>query len=164
MGVIPLLAENIGYTKLVTSWNTPAPDDRFLYGQDTVTLQAFKDKIVILDFWHTRCGSCFQKFPELEQLQKKYAGDERVMIMAVNIPIRSDTVGEGQAKMKHLGYTFQNLYAVKNSTAEAMGVSFYPTLVYIDKNSQIRYKGQLELNRRIFNNTEALIARLLKGS
>jgi len=161
--IIPLLAENAGYAHAVISWNLPVPEeDEFSFKQDTVILSDFKGKVIVLDFWHTRCGSCYQKFPELERLYQKYRNNDRVSIMAINIPIREDTLGEAQARMTKLGYTFDNLYALANSTAAKMSVTTYPTVIYIDKYNKIRYSGQLNLNARIINNTETLIERLLK--
>src|SRR5689334_64140 len=33
---------------------------------------AFKDQLLILDFWNTRCGSCINALPKMEALQKQF--------------------------------------------------------------------------------------------
>ena len=41
------------------------------YQADTLKLSDFKGKLVILDFWGTRCLSCITAFPKMDSLQKK---------------------------------------------------------------------------------------------
>ncbi len=44
---------------------------------DTVrgTLEQFKEKLLVLDFWATWCGACRKNFSTLESLQKEYSTD-----------------------------------------------------------------------------------------
>lgn len=49
--------------------------------QKTTTLSADKDKLILLDFWATWCGSCLKNFPKMEALQKKFG--EQIKIVAV---------------------------------------------------------------------------------
>src|ERR1700754_375446 len=37
-----------------------------------------RNKLIILDFWFTGCSSCLEKFPEMEELQKKFDGDIQI--------------------------------------------------------------------------------------
>lgn len=43
--------------------------------QETTTLASDKDKLILLDFWATWCGSCLKNFPHMEELQQKF-GDQ----------------------------------------------------------------------------------------
>lgn len=41
----------------------------------TIKFSDLKGKIIILDFWNTRCGGCIKSMPKVAELQKKF-GDE----------------------------------------------------------------------------------------
>jgi thiol-disulfide isomerase/thioredoxin len=42
------------------------------YPASTIHLSDLKEKLVILDFWATWCGSCIQTFPEMHDLKKEF--------------------------------------------------------------------------------------------
>jgi len=52
------------------------------YESTTVQLSNFNDKLVILDFWATWCGSCLQSFPKTYRLQNRFR--EKIKIFLVN--------------------------------------------------------------------------------
>jgi thiol-disulfide isomerase/thioredoxin len=50
-------------------------------GITTTTLNAYKGKLLILDFWASWCGTCLAQFPKLDSLQAKYK--DRLSILLV---------------------------------------------------------------------------------
>lgn len=42
------------------------------YKDSAATLSSFGHKLIIIDFWHTRCGTCIAMFPREDSLQRKY--------------------------------------------------------------------------------------------
>ena len=56
-------------------------------------LADFKGKIVILDFWATWCGPCIASFPHTQEISKKYA-DQDVVVLALGT---SDTIAKFKA-------------------------------------------------------------------
>jgi thiol-disulfide isomerase/thioredoxin len=56
--------------------------DNVIYHTPTkVRLSDFKDKLILLDFWGTTCGSCIAALPGLDSLQKKYK--DRIQVITV---------------------------------------------------------------------------------
>ncbi len=45
------------------------------------TLAAYQNKLLIIDFWATWCGSCIKKFSLLDSLQNQYAGELAVLLV-----------------------------------------------------------------------------------
>lgn len=58
------------------------PLGRFInYSKDTASLADFKNKLVVLGFWFTRCGSCIAQFPKEELLQHRYQKDLQLILV-----------------------------------------------------------------------------------
>jgi thiol-disulfide isomerase/thioredoxin len=51
------------------------------YPKAAIRLSDLRGKLVILDFWHTRCSSCVSKFPKLKELQDKYPTQLSVILV-----------------------------------------------------------------------------------
>jgi thiol-disulfide isomerase/thioredoxin len=51
------------------------------YPSKTARLSDFKGRLVILDFWATWCSSCIHSFPDLDSLQKKFAGQLQIILV-----------------------------------------------------------------------------------
>lgn len=47
--------------------------------ETSAKLSDFKSKVVLLDFWATWCLPCIQTFPHLEDLQKKFGNDLKII-------------------------------------------------------------------------------------
>lgn len=103
----------------------------------------FKDKIVLLDFWHTRCGACFQEFPQLQVLYDKYKNSDVLKIFAVDKPLRVDTADQAFNMLKKRGYTFPILIPYDSHLPEKFGVLFYPTIIILSKSGNIVFKGDI---------------------
>jgi thiol-disulfide isomerase/thioredoxin len=55
-----------------------------------VSLDQFRGKIVLLDFWATWCGPCRMSMPLLEKLQAEFHND--VVLLAINLEEPADEV------------------------------------------------------------------------
>ncbi|OPC67398.1 hypothetical protein BAY13_16430 [Elizabethkingia bruuniana] len=49
--------------------------------QKTINFNVDKNKLILLDFWATWCSACLKKFPEMEELKKKFS--DKINIIAV---------------------------------------------------------------------------------
>ena len=51
----------------------------------TVTLSAYKGKMIVIDVWATWCCSCLEKMPKFIQLQKKYEQHKDIVFLSLSI-------------------------------------------------------------------------------
>lgn len=103
----------------------------------------FGNKIVLLDFWFTQCGACFQKFPKLQELYDKYKTDSSILILAVNKPIAEDKPKQAFEVIRQEGFSFPVVIAA-DDVPEAIGVAYYPTTFVIDRTGNVVFKGSIE--------------------
>jgi thiol-disulfide isomerase/thioredoxin len=100
------------------------------------------NSVILLDFFSTECGVCFQKFPYLQKLHEKYKNNSKVFICAMNVPWKRDTIGRAIAMVRKRKYTFPVLIS-KQGLDSILQIEFYPTVIVIKNNSLI-YKGTIE--------------------
>ena len=105
-----------------------------------------QNKIVVLDFWSTNCGICFEKFPDLQKTFTKFKDNKNVEIISVNVPIRNDKFEKTTTILDSIGYTFPMLYAKSFDEVETnLKFNTFPHLIII-KEGRIRYDGYLITN------------------
>jgi thiol-disulfide isomerase/thioredoxin len=132
------------FTGKVEAYYLPVKFEAFDERKNLITDADLQNKIVLLDFWHTRCGICFVKFPQLEAVYNKYKNDSSVVILAVDKPIEEDKPDEAFQIIKDEGYTFPVVISKDEEMPEKFGVKWYPTTFVINQNGQIIYKGGIE--------------------
>lgn len=54
----------------------------------TATLNQFKDKLVLIEFWATWCGPCLEAMPHLNELQQRHAHQLQVITVTDETPER----------------------------------------------------------------------------
>jgi thiol-disulfide isomerase/thioredoxin len=114
----------------------PAPAFRLkdLSGQE-VSLDQFKGKVVMLDFWATWCGPCRASMPELEKLQQQHPND--FTLLAVNLQEPADLVVPYVQSEKVKSRVLLDINGVAGS---AYGISSIPMQAIIDKEGILRHR------------------------
>jgi len=113
----------------------PAPAFRLqdINGQE-VTLDQFKGRVVMLDFWATWCGPCRMTMPLLEGLAKEYAST--MVLLAINLQDPKEVVKEYIWKQ---GIHSQVLLDEDGSVGALYGAESIPMEVLIDKEGIVRH-------------------------
>jgi len=63
-----------------------------------VTLESFKGKVILLNFWATWCGPCRVEIPSLIELQRQYAGD--LVVLGVSVDDTAEKLRPYAAELK----------------------------------------------------------------
>jgi len=107
--------------------NFKLPD---LNGQQ-ISLDQYKGKIVMLDFWATWCGPCRMTMPIVENLQKEYA--DTMILLAINI---RDVVRD---YIRAQGIRSRVLLDEEGLVAQKYGAEGIPLQILIDKQGTVRF-------------------------
>lgn len=114
----------------------PAPDTQFeTIAGEPVTLAAYKDKVVLVNFWATWCAPCVREMPSLDRLQAAFGNDSFVVI-AVSV----DRGGAAKVTPFLKQHGIVNLTPVldrRMRLSSALRVVGMPTTFLIDRDGRI---------------------------
>ena len=98
-------------------------------------LNAYRGKVVYLDFWASWCGPCKQSFPWMENLKDTY-GRQGLAVIAVNLDMdRADA----DKFLERFRPTFEVRFDPKGELAALYKVRAMPSSVLIDRHGVARF-------------------------
>ena len=112
---------------------------------NTVSLEDYKGKTIVLDFWATWCVPCKKSFPAMKMAVNKYKDDPNVKFFFIHTWETGDVTSEAKKYMNDHQYPFEVLMDLKeagtgvNKVAKSYRVSAIPAKFVIDKNANIRF-------------------------
>lgn len=163
--------ENITYLKGPFACGTliggEAPNLHFLRafkeGKDSVEtvdikdLAALRGKVVMIDFWGTKCVPCVQSFPEIAEIQQHFEGKDVVILGVTSLqgffydtPTRKTIQCRNNpekeiscfpAYMKAMGINWHIAISEENVMNTDFGVLAIPHVVIIDRNGIVRHNA-----------------------
>jgi thiol-disulfide isomerase/thioredoxin len=119
--------ETLEVGKLAPQFSLPDLDGK------QISLEQYKGKVVLLDFWATWCGPCRMTMPVLEKLQKEYT--DSLVLLAINLQEPRDQV---RNYMQQQGLKSHVVLDEKGSLGEVYGTEAIPMQVLIDKEGIVR--------------------------
>ena len=136
---------------LLSAGSSPAPAQGLQLGDvaprftvktldgQTLSSDALKGKVVLLDFWATWCGPCLQALPALEEIRKKNAGKPFVLV-GVSADFEEKTLEQFLKKRGIPGPQVWN--GVRGDLTRMFQVSSFPTYVLLDAEGKIVYRAR----------------------
>jgi len=100
---------------------------------ESVTLENFRGKVVVIDFWETWCGPCLQVFPSLNQLREEYPDQFEVLAVTLGMVEGPE---EARAFRDEHGYDFTWLYDA-NNVSDQLGIHSIPFKLYFDQKGEL---------------------------
>ena len=101
------------------------------------TLAAYRNRVVLVNFWATWCEPCREEMPALQALQNTL-GKERLVVLTVNY-------GESAEKVQEFAHTigldFPMLLDRHTEAAKAWQVRVLPTTFVLGQDGQIHYSA-----------------------
>ncbi len=105
---------------------------------EKVKLEDFRGKVVLLDFWSTRCPPCRKAMPHLQELHEKYK-DKGLVVVGVSLDVNKRVV---ERFLQALRCDFLILMDPQGrETGRFYRIRFIPTTLIIDKKGVIRFRG-----------------------
>ena len=102
----------------------------------SLDLNAYRGKVVYLDFWASWCGPCRQSFPWLSDMERQFKSQDFVVI-AVNVDLDHE---RALNFLNEYPAEFPIIYDPAGDLATAYKVSGMPSAVLIDRTGHIRYQ------------------------
>jgi thiol-disulfide isomerase/thioredoxin len=109
---------------------------------DTVSLDAYKGKVVLLDFWATFCGPCIKAMPQLQKLNDRHAAEGFAVLGIATDEEGAKVIAPVAAKTKvKYPILVSDAAAWKNYEVETL-----PALFLIDRDGKIvkRFGGNTD--------------------
>ena len=114
-------------------------------GGQLVSLENYKNKLLVLNFWASWCPPCRDETPGMERIWRKYE-DQGVVILGINV---QDGEKEAERYISEFGVTFSNALDLDGSITVDYGVTGLPVTFFIDNDSVVtgRWVGSISEDR-----------------
>jgi len=124
-----VLAQRIASPKAAPPFRLKTLDGR------TATLDDFRGRVAVINFWATWCDWCVKEMPELQRLHRAHAGDPKVAIATINVDENDALVKRWMAE-NHVDVP---VIVGTPAMAKNAGVAGYPTTWFLDPNGRIAF-------------------------
>jgi peroxiredoxin len=102
---------------------------------ETMALQSWRGKVVLLNFWATWCGPCREELPELARVQEKFR-QRGLTVAAVTVDNELENI---RSFLKKYDVKLQVLWDKRKKVAKAYAVEKMPSSYLIDRNGVVRF-------------------------
>ena len=115
---------------------TPAPDFTVQDSDRKVSLDEFRGKVVVLNFWATWCPPCIEEMPSLVQMQQRMKS-KGVEVVAVSVDADQSTY---QSFLKAHNITLLTVRDPDKKSNNLYGTFKFPETYIIDRQGVLRRK------------------------
>ena len=102
-------------------------------GEATLDLDAYRGKVVYLDFWASWCVPCRRSFPWLNEMRNKY-GDDGFSVVAVNVDAERELAA---GFLRETPATFDIIYDPAGEIAAQWELIGMPSSFIIDRDGKV---------------------------
>jgi cytochrome c biogenesis protein CcmG/thiol:disulfide interchange protein DsbE len=146
LGILALVLATVGSDPAPsssTAGGDRAPDFRLSDVRDEsgfVSLEDFRGRPVVLNFWASWCVPCRKEMPALQDVSEEV--QDRIAFVGIN---HQDSRGAALAFLDETGVRFPAGYDPEGTTAAAYGLYGMPTTIFISPDGRIleRHRGEI---------------------
>lgn len=121
----------------------------------TISLEKYRSKYILLVFWASWCGPCIQEIPVIQKIREQYP-ESKLEIISLS----SDTDEGAYFKaLTKFNMPWRHAY-INDEVSKKYGINGIPELFLIDKNGMLIYKMQEEQDTSLENLTKILAEQL----
>lgn len=129
---------------------------------ELISLERYKDKVVMLNFWASWCLECREEHENLLAIHKRFGQDPNFGMLGINYQDRED---HARQYLETYGNSFSHVRDLNGAISIDYGVYGVPETFVIDRQGIIRFKQVGPIIGPVYTHlTEKVIAPLLQGS
>ena len=129
---------------------------------ETISLDQYKGKVVLLNFWASWCYECKVEHKDILRLHQQFKDHPDFVMLGVNY---QDKLPDAQQYLKTYGSSFRHVRDIKGTLAIDYGVYGVPETFVIDQQGIIRHKWVGPIVGHVYTNlTERVLTPLLNKS
>lgn len=123
---------------------------------ETVSLEDFRGKRILLNFWATWCPPCKEEMPDMQTLYNEFK-DQDFVVLAVNVTITEKSSEAVTKFVEDYDLNFPILMDEKGEVAHQYEILSYPTSFFIDSDGIIRKKIVGGLSKKVMQSEMSLL-------
>ena len=93
-------------------------------------------RAVVLNFWFPSCPPCRAEMPDFEEAWRDLQGKD-VRFLGLFVPRGLDSEQDARNFVQELGLTYDVATDTRAEIADAYGLKYYPTTIFIDKSGHV---------------------------
>ena len=114
----------------------PELEGQAVVGSGAVTPDAYRGKVVLVNFWAEWCGPCRTEQPVLQDLWEEYR-DRGVQFLGVN---HNDQRAAAQTFVEEFDVTYPSVFDPAGRWAGEFAIPFVPSTIIAGPDGQLRYQ------------------------
>jgi thiol-disulfide isomerase/thioredoxin len=142
--VLALTASMVFGADALLPWTggLPPPISLKTIGGQEVTLDAYRGRTVVVNFWATWCAPCVAEMPSLQRMRDKLA-PKGIEVIAVNLQENAARIGPF---VERLGITFPVVRDHDGAVRTAWQVTVFPTSFVVGPDQRIVWVARGEID------------------
>lgn len=117
--------------------------------ESETSMEDYKGKILVLNFWVSWCGPCIDEMPELNKFYKKQP--KNVEFLAINMTSDEKSANTVEKFRRQYNIKFPIFIDEKGLLQKSFEIISYPTTIIVDSDGVVRYRIQGAVNRDELN-------------
>lgn len=104
--------------------------------------QVSRTKITIIDFWNSKCASCYRIFPYIDSINRN-VDTNKYEILVLNIPTNGEQRKNNLSLLRPYGYSFKQIFATDSKIMDSLNLNMFPTTIVLE-DGKVNYYGNFK--------------------